>query len=70
MGIATISVELRKLIDVELIKIAGINAQIAKDTSVNDKIEYRRQIGVCLKEIKKLDKEFYEEIVPDSKEKH
>lgn len=64
MGIANISIETRKLIDDQLIQMAKINAKMGKDTSVDDKIEYRRQIGLCLKEIKRIDKEFYEEIVP------
>jgi uncharacterized protein with PIN domain len=69
MGIADISLETRNLIDEQLIKIARINCLMGIDTKVDEKIEYRRQIRECLKEIKRLDVGFWEEIVPDKKEK-
>lgn len=69
MGIHTITIETRALIDEQLLKMAQINAQMGKDTPVNDRIEYRRQINFCLKEIKSLDLEFWEEICPDKKDK-
>lgn len=69
MGIADIPKETRDLIDAELFKMAQINAQMGKDTPVDDRIEYRRQINLCLKEIKRLDLGFWEEICPDKKDK-
>lgn len=68
MGIANIPLETRLLIDAQLIEIAKINARIGKDTRVDEKIEYRRQIGACLREIKRLDIGFWEEICPDKSE--
>jgi len=64
MGIETINVETRNLIDQELIKIARLNANLGLDSKVDEKIECRRAINVCLKEIKRIDKEFYKEICP------
>lgn len=69
MGILTISPETRALIDEQLIKMAKINAQMGKDTLISDRIEYRRQINLCLKEIKRIDLGFWEEICPDKKDK-
>lgn len=69
MGIENISSETRKAIDAQLLKIAQINCQIGVDTKADEKIEYRRQIRACLNEIKALDLEFWEQIVPDKKDK-
>lgn len=69
MGIADIPKETRELIDEQLLQMAKVNAQMGKDTPINDMIEYRRQINLCLKEIKRLDFGFYEEICPDKKDK-
>lgn len=66
MGIATVSPETRKLIDEQLIQITRINCKIGIDTKVDERIEYRRQIKACLEQIKKLDLEFWEEIVPEN----
>jgi hypothetical protein len=69
MGIDNIKIETRQLIDDQLLKMAKINARMGLDTKTDDRIEYRRQIGQCLKEIKNLDLEFYNEICPDRKDK-
>lgn len=69
MGIHTISTQTRVLIDAQLLKMAKINAEMGIDTPVDDRIEYRRQINLCLKEIKSLDLEFWEEICPDKNDK-
>jgi hypothetical protein len=64
MGIADISIETRALIDEQLIQIARLNASLGIDSKVDEKIECRRQINLCLKEIKRIDAGFYKEIVP------
>ena len=64
MSIETISPEIRKLIDEQLIIIARLNATTGLDTRVDERIENRRQINLCLKEIKCLDAGFYKEICP------
>lgn len=69
MGIANITLETRALIDAQLLIMAQINARMGKDTKADEKIECRRQIANCLKEIKSLDREFYQEICPDEKDK-
>ena len=69
MGILTITPEQRALIDEQLINMAKINAQMGRDTPIADRAEHRRQINLCLKEIKKIDLEFWEEICPDKKDK-
>ena len=69
MGIANIPKEVRDLIDAQLFEMAQINARMGRDTKVDEKIEHRRQIANCLKEIKRLDLGFWEEICPDKKDK-
>lgn len=69
MGIIDIPKETRDLIDAELLKMAQINAKMGKDTPWEDRAEFRRQINICLKEIKRLDLGFWEEICPDKKDK-
>jgi hypothetical protein len=69
MGIDTISIETRILINSQLLKIAGLNATLGKDSKLCEKAEVRKSINECLNEIKKLDLEFWEEIVPDKKDK-
>jgi hypothetical protein len=69
MGIDTISIETRILINSQLLKIAGLNATLGKDSKLCEKAEVRKRINECLSEIKKLDLEFWEEIVPDKKDK-
>lgn len=69
MGIENINTETRILIDNELRLIAAINCKIGRDTKVDEKIEYRKQIGVCMKNIKALDLGFWEEICPDKRDK-
>jgi hypothetical protein len=69
MGIDTISIETRILINSQLLKIAGLNATLGKDSKLCEKTEVRKSINECLNEIKKLDLEFWEEIVPDKKDK-
>lgn len=65
MGIESISKEVRDLIDVQLLQISKLNATLGRDSRVDERIECRRAINVCLKEIKKLDAEFYREICPN-----
>ncbi len=69
MGIDNISLETRILIDKQLSKIAGLNATLGKDSKLCEKAEVRKQINECLSEIKKIDLEFWEQIVPDKKDK-
>lgn len=69
MGIESVSKETRDLIDIQLMQIARLNAGMGVDTKTDERIECRRQINLCLKEIKRLDLEFWEEIVPDKKDK-
>lgn len=65
MGIESISKETRDLIDIQLMRIAKLNATLGRDSRVDEKIECRRAINVCLKEIKRLDGGFYKEICPN-----
>ena len=69
MGIDTMSLEKRISIDRQLSKIAGLNATLGKDSKLCEKAEVRKLINECLAEIKKIDLEFWEEIVPDKKDK-
>lgn len=65
MGIANISKETRDLIDAQLLQMAKVNATLGRGTTADEKIEARRLIGICLREIKRLDIGFWEEICPD-----
>tara|TARA_R110000868_G_scaffold36781_5_gene130240 strand:- start:126 stop:338 length:213 start_codon:yes stop_codon:yes gene_type:complete len=69
MGIDTINLEKRILVDNYLLMIAGLNATLGKDSKLCEKAEVRKRINECLSEIKKIDLEFWEEIVPDKKDK-
>jgi hypothetical protein len=69
MGIENISNETRLQIDEQLLAMAKINARMGVDSKADERIEARRQINLCLKRIKELDCEFWEQIVPDRKDK-
>lgn len=59
----------RILIDKHLQKIASLNANIGLDSTQKEKQDIRHQIHVELQVIKEIDREFYEQICPDKKDK-
>jgi hypothetical protein len=60
---------MREQIDVHLQKIASLNANIGLDSTAHEKQEIRHLMQLELKAIKEIDKEFYEVICPDKKDK-
>ena len=62
--------EKRKQIDEHLRIIAGINANIGVDSTPQERMDCKNKIAEHLKEIKKIDLEFWELICPDKKDKY
>jgi hypothetical protein len=60
----------RQQIDQHLKAIASLNANIGIDSTSKEKAEINAQINEHLKAIKEIDAEFYNEIVPDKKDKN
>jgi hypothetical protein len=60
---------MREQIDIHLKKIASLNANIGLDSTATEKQAIKHLMQLELKAIKELDKEFYEVICPDKKDK-
>ena len=59
--------ETRILIYIELKAIAGLNCTLGIDSTIKERNAVRTKINAHLHNIKELDKEFWNEIIPDTR---
>lgn len=68
-SLGNLSLEKRKLIDIQLEKLSKLTSNMGIDSSPEEKSEFKEKCKTCLMEIKEIDEDFYNEIDPYSEEK-